>query len=163
MIEFMVIGPPRSGTTWSANWLTTDTTLCIHGPSGKIHRSLWDKIESKRTIGIADTVISRFYEWLNKHPARKVILHRSSKEVCESVGMQLVPDDVWCLDKVHGMHVDYLELFNNPKPIYEFLLQKEFDSERHIMLKSFQINTMSHKVKLDKNIFLQLMEDLKNA
>jgi len=27
MINFMIVALPRSGTTWAANWLTTDTTL----------------------------------------------------------------------------------------------------------------------------------------
>ena len=28
----MVIGLPRSRTTWMANWLTTTDTLCLHDP-----------------------------------------------------------------------------------------------------------------------------------
>lgn len=28
MLDFMIIGLPRSGTTWAANLLTTDAVLC---------------------------------------------------------------------------------------------------------------------------------------
>ena len=160
MIEFMVIAGPRSSTTWCANFLTTDTTFCHHGLSAKLHHSEWDALDSNKILGVSDTVVSRFHKWLNKHPARKVILHRDGKEICESVGCSEIPESTWCLDKVEGMHVHYMDVFDNPKPIFEFLLQREFDKERHDMLKQFQINTMAHKVKLDKNIHLRIMREL---
>ena len=31
-LDFAVLALPRSGTTWLANLLTTDTTLCRHDP-----------------------------------------------------------------------------------------------------------------------------------
>ena len=160
MIEFMLIGAPRSGTTWASNWLTTDTTLCMHGLSAKMHHTEWDSIKSNKMLGVSDPAISKFHRWLNQHPARKVIVHRDSKEVCESVGIHYVPNEYWELNKVDGMHVNWLDLFNNPKPIYEFLLQREFDQERHDMLKTFQINTMAKKVKLDKSIVHRMIKEL---
>lgn len=31
-LDFIVLGLPRSGTTWLANWLTTEHSLCLHDP-----------------------------------------------------------------------------------------------------------------------------------
>lgn len=31
-MRFAVVGLPRSGTTWAANWLTSDGVLCLHDP-----------------------------------------------------------------------------------------------------------------------------------
>lgn len=159
-IEFMVIAAPRSATTWAANWLSTDTTMCLHGLNARLHYSEWDNLTSSKMLGVSDPSISRFHEWLNTHQARKLIIHRDSKEIAESLGMDEVPSDFWCLDKVQGMHVDFREMFEEPKPIYEFLLQKEFDAERFDLLSRIQVNTVLEKVRFDKSTMARLMGEL---
>ena len=107
MIEFMVIAHPRSGTTWAANWLTTDTTLCLHDPLAYRHYAEWDDFESSKMLGVSDCGVCAFPDFLNSHPARKVILHRDRKEIAESLGMPeflLSPDH---LDEIQGMHVHF--------------------------------------------------------
>ena len=48
MIDFMVIGLPRTGTTWASNWLTTDSTQCYHDPLYHTHYEDWDEKFSAR-------------------------------------------------------------------------------------------------------------------
>ena len=82
MISFMVLAGPRSATTWMANLLTTDTTLCMHDPSLEHRIQTLDQIgvPGKR-LGIADTSALLWPDWLEKHPAKKVVLWRDPAEI----------------------------------------------------------------------------------
>lgn len=81
-ISFMVLGGPRSGTTWMANLLTTDSTICLHDPllEHKAHQIDQMQIPGKR-IGIADTSAMLWPEWVWPHPAKKVVLWRDPAEM----------------------------------------------------------------------------------
>ncbi len=81
MINFMVLGGPRSGTTWLANLLTTDTTLCLHDPLLEHQAHVLDAmyIPGLR-IGIADTSALLYGDWLAQHRAKKVVLWRAPEE-----------------------------------------------------------------------------------
>jgi hypothetical protein len=81
VIDFIVVGLPRSGTAWAANWLTTDTTHCIHDPIAKHHHTELDDLSSSKHLGVSCTGLWRFPDWLNKHPAKKVILRRDRAEI----------------------------------------------------------------------------------
>jgi len=163
MVEFMVLAAPRSGTTWTANWLTTDTTLCLHEPMWTKHYNELDAIQSKRVVGVSCTGLYRFPEWVNKHPARKVILHRPYEDIVKSSQDESLcnPKYTEMLNAIKGMHVHWEDIFNNPKPIYEFLLQKEFDEERHNELKLMQVNSAQDKIKMNPEHLRKLILELK--
>ena len=115
MIDFMVLSAPRSGSAWAANWLTTDKSLCFHGLQRTVHHTQWDTLTSERVLGVSDPSVCFFSEWLNKHPARKVILHRDKAEIQASLGAEEpIADESWGLDKRNGMHVHWRELFGIP-------------------------------------------------
>ncbi len=142
MIEFMLIAAPRSATAWAANWLTTDSTLCLHEPTARWSYQEWDTLKSERKLGVACTVSAiRNRDFLNAHPARKVILHRDIEEIRASMGNLGIPGDydVAALDHVRGQHHDWRDLFARPALIYEYLLKKPFDEERHTELLSFNV------------------------
>lgn len=166
MIEFMVIAAPRSGTTWAANWLTTDHTLCMHDPLFERHYTDLDHIRSKKRLGVSCTGLFMWPEWLNSHPARKVILHRDLSEVNESleaIGLPPVAvntDDI--LSNIHGIHADWMDLFNKPKSIYEFLLQKDFDSERHAELMKIEMQPNFYGLTINKNVTRRLVDELRS-
>lgn len=82
MIDFMVLGAPRSATTWMANLLTTDTTLCMHDPLLEHTRAWLDQlwIPGKK-LGISCTASLLWPEWVNSHPAKKIILWREPEEI----------------------------------------------------------------------------------
>ena len=98
MIDFMILGGPRSATTWMANLLTTDHTLCIHDPLLLYTAHQLDQmvIPGKR-IGISCTSSLLFPHWVNQHKAKKIILWREVEEINQSLlalGMiPLVKDD----------------------------------------------------------------------
>lgn len=139
----MVIAAPRSGTTWTSNWLTTDTTLCLHDPLWTRHYSELDAIQSSKTLGIACTGIALFPDWLNQHPARKVILHRPLDEVDASLAAIGLPPcgRAWqgVLELVVGWHMDWRDLWRNPADVFHFLTHKSFDAERFELLRQMRV------------------------
>lgn len=81
MISFMVLGGPRSGTTWLANLLTTDTTLCLHDPLLEYKSTVLDNMVIPGVrVGIADTSALLYSDWLGQHRAKKVVLWRAPEE-----------------------------------------------------------------------------------
>lgn len=159
----MVIGEPRSGTTWAANWLTTDTTLCLHDPLFNHHYSDLDSIRSKKMLGISCTGIAKFPHYLNAHPARKVILHRDPEEIkqsLEGIGLKYSPVD---LKSICGMHVKWTDLFENPKGIYEYLLQRKFDRERHNELKQIEMQPDFKSLTINKEVTKRLLNEMMEA
>lgn len=165
MIEFMVIALPRSGTTWASNWLTTDDTLCLHDPLWDRHYSELDSIKSKKRLGVSCTGLMLFPQWLNQHPARKVILHRDVIEVNASLGAIGMPrmehdaeDRLW---GIAGLHVPWTDLFDAPSAIYEHLLQKEFDAERHAELRKISMQPNFEEIAVNKDAVRRLMTELR--
>jgi len=167
MIQFMVLGPPRSGTAWTANWLTTDTTLCLHDPLWKRHYLELDEIRSSRMVGVACTGLSLFPKFVNNHQARKVILHRNIDEVNASlmaIGMPPAADELE--DKLHaiaGKHVWWRDVFERPQEIYEFLLQRPFDPERHTMLRDLDVQLDFEGVTVNREATARLLAELQAA
>jgi hypothetical protein len=141
MISFMVLSAPRSASAWVSNWLTTDTTLCIHEPLARWKPDELDQIESEKTLGVACTVLALQPDFVNAHPARKVILHRPLAEVRSAMkALRIEGDyDPKALNRIEGLHCDWREVFLAPEAIYNYLLEKPFDAERHRELLNLNI------------------------
>ena len=166
MIEFMIIAAPRSGTTWAANWLTTDNTLCLHDPLWTRHYSELDSIKSLKTVGISCTGIMYFHEFLNKHSARKVILHRDLNEINKSlcdIGLtEMEQKNIDVLSKINGIHRHWTEIFDSPKKIYEYLLELPFDEERHDQLKEIEMQPHFDGLTIGKETTRKFLEELRS-
>jgi hypothetical protein len=135
MISFMVVAAPRSATAWVSNWLTTDKSLCYHDPLFDCRYEELDALVNDRIIGMACTGAALFPEFINAHPARKVILHRDKKEIDASLKALNLPTDYHAdLHRIRGEHCQWRDVFDRPKIIYEFLLNQKFDAERHRLL-----------------------------
>lgn len=163
MVEFMVLAAPRSGTTWVSNWLTTDKTLCLHDPLWTHHYSDLDKINSNKVLGVACTGLYMFPEYVNSHPARKVILHRDEKEINESlkaIGLPELSNIERDLNKIDGLHFDWRSVFDEPARIYEFLTGLKFDPERHEILKTIEMQPNFEGLKIGKEVTLKLIKEL---
>ena len=164
MIEFMVLALPRSGTTWASNWLTTEATTCIHDPLFNYRHDELDSIVSQKSLGISCTALGFYADFVNKHPARKVILRRDLSEINSSlvgIGLTDMPEGSdRVMEKIDGMHVHWTDLFDKPKSIYEFLLQKPFDEERHSQLKLMEIQPNFEGLTIGKATTRKLIYDL---
>lgn len=166
----MIVALPRSGTTWAANWLTTDATLCLHDPLYRWHYRDWDRLKaSDKSIGIACTGIWRWADWLNAHPARKVVLHRSLPEINQSLcdlGLPpCTPADVSALNSINGEHHDYLDLFDRTAAarIYERLLLDAFDPSRHAELVQIEMQPNFAGLSVGADVTRRLVAELQAA
>jgi hypothetical protein len=167
MIDFMLIAAPRSATTWASNWLSTDTTLCLHDPLLKWTRDELDGIESMKRLGVACTGLALFPEWVNAHPARKVILHRDLSEVDDSlkrIGMTACSAQ-WegVLDRIEGIHMPWEAMFDpfQAQYIYEFLLDRPFDPERWAVLREINAQPHFQAVTVNHAATARLMAELR--
>lgn len=167
MIQFMILGAPRSGTAWAANWLTTERTLCLHDMLFTHTIEDLDVLACNRVLGLADTGLMFFPDWLRSHPAKKVILHRDPKEITTSLkraGMEVMRFD-WRakLNDINGMHVDWKVLFEGPEIIHHHLFGKEypFDQERHAVLAKLNVQADFEKIDPDPVVTRRMLERMR--
>lgn len=167
MIQFMILGAPRSGTAWAANWLTTERTLCLHDMLFTHTVEELDELACKRVMGLADTGLMFFPDWLASHPSKKVILHRDPKEITTSLkraGMEAMRFD-WRakLNDINGMHIDWKVLFEGPEIIHHYLFGKEhaFDQERHAILAKLNVQADFEKIDPDPVVTRRMLERMR--
>lgn len=169
MISFMVLGGPRSMTTWIANFLTTDTTLCLHDPLLTYTRHQLDNlIVPGRTIGIACTSSLLYPEWINGHPAKKVVLRRDVEEINRALDrLAMIPlikeDHIKRILAVGNIPTyDYLSLLEHrtARQVCE-QLGVPFDAIRHNELTHMNVQPQLSRLPLDKLAVEQLTERMK--
>ena len=172
MIEFMVIGLPRSGTTWASALFTTDTTLCVHDPLYTTHYLDWDAVFSKRykTVGVSCTGIWRWPDWVNSHPAKKILLHRDLHEIessMRSIGLpaQDLEQGQRLLDSIDGLHVEFTDLFDAVKcsRIWDHILNKPFDTDRHKLLVDIEMQPKFSGLTIGADVTKRLVDELTRA
>lgn len=113
-MKFMVIGLPRSGTTWAANWLSTDDCLVQHDPLYRAHYTDW----GAKFQAVSCTGIWRWPEWVNAQPCPKIILHRPEAEIMSSldklgISDAIQPGDADRLWAIKGHHCDKKNLMTD--------------------------------------------------
>lgn len=159
MIEFMVIALPRSGTAWVSNLLTTDTTLCIHDATAQYTLPDLDNFQTKKILGVADTGLALLPDWVNAHPARKIVIVRDHDEINQSLinaGMPtLNPEHSTKLMNIKADHIQFKDLFNPSyaASVYEYLTQQPFDSERFNLLTKLNVQTTAGNEEPNWDVF----------
>jgi len=149
MIDFMVLGLPRSGTAWLANLLTTDDSYCRHEAFWKSTLVQLDLIDAPGKFGVSETSGYSIPDVLNDHPARKLIVTRSLNEINKSLKSLNLPemtnDHFDALNSIQGYRIDFNDLFvfNKMAKAYNFLLDKELSSCRHSMLCDMNVQNKS--------------------
>lgn len=174
-LDFMVISMPRSGSAWLSNWLTTETSLCIHEPLHEHYPLDWD-VGIAPTYsglrGVACTGIWMYPEFLKNHPARKVIVHRPKEEINKSLRALGVLETLevktesmlWAPE---GMHVTFSEILKDSKvakKVYEFLLEgKEFEQNRFNQLVKLNVQRDLDQVELNPEVVKRMLSDRQRA
>lgn len=167
----MIIGLPRSGTTWAANWLTSDRSLCVHDPLHVNHYQDWDRVNwgspAGHKNGVSCSGIWRWPAWVNAHPAKKLILHRDIAQVERSLsriglGGLVKPGDVTALSQFKGMHVDWSELFDPQRAqvMWEYLIGDGFSASRHYHLRQMKIEPKFDSLHIDMELQHRLYAEL---
>lgn len=176
MLDFMIIGLPRSGTTWAANLFCTDRTLCFHDPLYTTHYQDWDTELPKRSqdgvkVGVSCTGIWRWPDWVNDHPAKKLILHRDISEIeksLTSIGLPgLEPGSEKKLSSIIGFHVPWTDLFDEVKAwdLWYYLLNDtgHFPTERHRLLVDFAMQPKFSGLSVGPEVTRRLQEEIQRA
>lgn len=154
-IAFMVLSAPRSASTWVANLLNTERTLCLHDPVLMHAPEELDALPCDRQLGFVCTATAMLGQWVNAHPARKVIVHRDLKAINDSlerIGLTRM-DHRWpgWLDRIAGLHVQYEDWFIPSKaaPLVEFLTGHPFDAPRHAQLIDMHVEPNFDRIAIE--------------
>lgn len=164
MIDFMVLGGPRSATTWVANLLTTDNTLCMHDPLLEYTRSYLDQIVIPgKKLGISCTSSLMWPEWLNVHPAKKIILWRHPDDInlaLERLGLTKLDaykhaQRIGALKSVRIYHWESVFNGADASAICRYL-GVPFCPHRHNELRSMNIQPQLNRLPLTKEAVREL-------
>lgn len=165
MIDFMIVGLPRSGTAWLANWFTTERSICWHEPFWQRSLAELDDMKGAGLFGIADTMLLLMSaDELNRHPAKKLIVHRELGDVnfsLSKLGLPSMQDEhKWRLDEIGGYHITFQDLFNVERfrPAAEWLLPIPFDTARYSLLKNLNIQN-AQAIKEAKAALLEMQDE----
>ncbi len=167
-LDFIIVGLPRSGTTWASNLFTTEHSICWHDAMGhSLPEEMDAKVSSKKYRGISCTAAWLWKDWFEYHPAPKIILERNPKEVNDSLielGLPPLGDDDFALFKrLKGYRMPYTDIFDNPKSIWEYLLPEvPFDAERHAELALMNIQPVDRVQVPDAEFVKKALLDLQN-
>ncbi len=159
MISFMVLGGPRSATTWAANWLTTDTTICLHDPllEYTTEQLMRMSFSDGRAFGISCTSSCLYPEWVNAQKCPKVILFRNVQDINRSLRqlglVELIEDKHYgrLVAINDAMMVPYEQLFARTSArVIAKHLGVPFDAARHDVLRQMRIEPMWNRLNVGR-------------
>lgn len=67
------------------------------------------------------------------------------------------------LDRIEGFHYSWRDLFDNPKHIYEFLLELPFDVERHAELIKIEMQPDFEGLTINGTATMGLLNQIRKA
>ena len=160
-LDFMVLGLPRSGTTWLSNWLTTDRTLCLHDPFSRALPERWPKDHRRR--GISCTGAYMLPKWLAKQHCPTVVITRD-RAACDAslakMGLPAITDDmVAALDAVQAPRVAFADLWNEAAAmrLWKRLVPGvAFDAPRYRQLR--ELNVQERNWTPDWNVMREVVK-----
>ena len=142
-VDFIVLGLPRSGTTWLANWLTTDRSLCLHDPFQRALPETWDA--GGKRLGISCTGAYLLPGWLEAQSCPVAVIERDP-EACDASLQRMGLGSTWPLrrafKRARGKRWRFDDIWNEKKAraLWAFLLPGlPFDSARYRLLREMQI------------------------
>jgi hypothetical protein len=170
-IDFFVLGGPRSATTWAANWLTTDSTFCLHDPLLEYSIRQLDNLTTPgRRIGISCTSSVLYPDWVNGVDVPKVILYRDLEEINRSLrALGLVElEKISHLSRLDAIKkatmFDYRQLFipSGAKAIAD-ILGVPWDPYRHDLLIQMNVQPQWRTLRVGKQAAKDLIKRIQEA
>lgn len=153
-VDFIVLGLPRSGTTWLSNWLTTDRSLCLHDPFSRTLPEHWDA--GGKRLGIACTGAYMLPGWLGQQDAPTAIIERDHAACDASLAVMGLPATtarMRCLLNVaDGRRWQFSDIWieDKARELWAFLLPGiAFDAPRYRLLRNMQIQPKEWTADLD--------------
>lgn len=167
----MILGGPRSATTWAANWLTTGETVCLHDPLFEyLPRQLESMTFPGRRFGFSCTSATLYPDWVNMQKCPKVVLVREISDINNSLrGLGLV-------ELIPEKHLARLAAVKNAKFVpYDYLFTATgaeiiakhigvpFDAVRHNILTQMRVEPMWRHLNIGKQAVMDLIARIKEA
>lgn len=162
MFDFIVIGLPRSGTTWLANWLTTDHSLCLHDPFSMGWPDTWPR--DGRRFGISCTGAYLMPEFMAGQSCPVAIIDRPAAE-CEASLTELgfptgiIQELEEALGEAAGSRFKYASIWDEAgaKELWDFLIpDRGFDVLRYRLLAGMQIQPHMGKWRPDSDVISEV-------
>jgi hypothetical protein len=160
MLDFIVLGLPRSATTWLANWLTTDRTLCLHDPFARSLPETWDA--GGKLLGISCTGAYLMPTWLAQFDCPVAIIERDPAECDACLAKLGLPDTAPLrepLANTEGRRFKFADLWNEDtaRELWAHLLPGlPFDAARYRLLREMRIEPRDYG--MDPAVVQQLIE-----
>ncbi len=142
-LDFIVLGLPRSATTWLANWLTTERSLCLHEPFSYGMPAAWPIDERLR--GISCTAAYLMRGWLENYDCPTALIERDPV-ACDAslraIGLPGTAPITRLFNQADGRRFAYESLWHEEgaRELWNFLLPHvPFDRLRYRLLQDMQI------------------------
>jgi hypothetical protein len=168
----MVLGGPRSATTWAANWLTTDRTVCLHDPLLEYTPDQLNRITfpGGKRFGISCTSATLYPEWINSVKCPKVVLFREVNEINNSLrGLGLVElighrhlARLAAVEKAMFVPYEWLFMPRTAEHIAKHL-GTPWDAVRHDVLKQMRVEPMWRHLNVGREAATQLVQRIKES
>lgn len=142
-LDFIALGLPRSGTTWLANWLTTDRSLCLHDPFALGMPEAWPS--DGRLRGISCTAAALMPHWLSGFNCPVAVIERDPPACDRSLQRLGLPDTslyAEVLADAPGRRFRFDDLWDEScaEQLWTHLLPNvPFDPIRYRLLRSMRI------------------------
>ena len=157
-LDFMILGLPRSGTTWAANFLTTDHSLCLHDPLFRYSLKQLDELSVPgKRLGISCTMAWAYTAWVQRSTCNKVWLYRPIEDIKASLARFSLPLPIHALrvsayhDLGHILVRPWSDLFrpDTAQEIAEWC-GVTFSAERHAELVAMRIGPRWDSVPMER-------------
>lgn len=167
----MILGGPRSATTWAANWLTTDTSICLHDPLLEYESTYLARMTFPgRRLGIACTSSSLYPDWVNAQKCPKVVLMRNVNDINRSLRelglVELIPSKhearMAAVEKAMFVPYEWLFVPTAARVIAKHL-GLHFDPPRHDLLKQMRVEPMWSHLNVGKEACKALIKRIMEA
>jgi hypothetical protein len=161
VIDFLVLGLPRSGTTWLANWLTSAGALCLHDPFARL---LPEDVEAQRPdgqrLGVSCTGAFMLPSWIAQQDCPTAIIERDPAACDRSLSKIRLPAASYlrpALDATAGRRWAFADLWDEDRAaeLWAFLRpDAPFDSPRYRLLRAMRVEPVAYT--LDHTVVLEL-------
>lgn len=161
-LDFIVLGLPRSATTWLANWLTTEHSLCLHDPFSFGMPAAWPIDHRKR--GISCTAAYLMRGWLDHYECPTAIIERDPAACDASLDAMGLPGTAPIYRLFHqaeGRRFAFEALWHEDgaRELWDFLLPHvPFDALRYRLLQEMQIQPHLGKWMPDLSTMTSLID-----
>jgi hypothetical protein len=172
MVHFMVLGGPRSATTWAANWLNTDTTICLHDPLLEYTTTQLERMTFRggKRFGISCTSSTLYPDWVNSQKCPKLVLVRDVQEIntsLRSLGLvEMIParHEARLAAIKNAMFVHYDKLFSlSWAAVIANHLGVPFDADRYDVLRQMRVEPMWRHLNVGRQAAMTLVKRIQEA